>query len=85
MQIKGIAWLGKWAWKHFPGRQADAPHKLSILERADAARPDYEYVQLADGRLVAVNAPGELNGCHVFGMDWRSIANLLGKGRVQEC
>ncbi|KAK9869049.1 hypothetical protein WJX84_008691 [Apatococcus fuscideae] len=56
---KGIAWVGKKAWKHFPGRKVEVPKKQSILERADAAHSEYDYVQLADGRLVAVNAAGD--------------------------
>ena len=59
VQGKATACIGTWTWKHFPGRHPDNFKKQSILERADAARPDFEYVQLADGRLVAVNAEGE--------------------------
>lgn len=51
--------MGKQIWKHFPGRHPDTFKKQSILERADAARPEFEYVELADGRLVAINAGGE--------------------------
>ncbi|KAK9840359.1 hypothetical protein WJX74_008285 [Apatococcus lobatus] len=62
---KAFARAGKWVWKHFPGRHPDSFKKQSILERADAARPEFEYVQLADGRLVAINAAGE-------GKEWQA-------------
>ena len=78
LQGKGIAWVGKKAWKHFPGRKVEVPKKQSILERADAAHSEYDYVQLADGRLVAVNAAGERtwDAVHLCTLD-STLARIL--------
>lgn len=66
MQAKAIAWVGRQVWKHFPGRHPEAFKKQSILQRADAARPEFEYVQLADGRLVAINAGEQMLSQCIF-------------------